>query len=73
MAGYLIAWGGPLPELPQVGGENNPVYSGPNLNFFNILSINQVDQRFHSPFIKPQGPPTPPRPGPFTGGHPPYP
>ncbi len=73
MAGMLIAWGGPLPELPQVGGENNPIYSKPNLNFFNILGINQVDRRF-PPFIKPQGPPTPPRPGPpFTGGHPPYP
>jgi hypothetical protein len=72
MAGYLIAWGGPLPELPQVGGETNNIYSSPNLDFFNILGIDQVDQRFH--YIKPQGPPTVPRPGaPMTGGHPPYP
>ena len=74
MAGQLIAWGGPLPELPQVGGETNQIYNRPNLDFLNILGINEVDQRFHSPYIKPQGPPTPPRPGPpFTGGHPPYP
>jgi hypothetical protein len=70
--GRLIAWGGPLPELPQVGGENNKVYKKPNLNFFDILGINQVDRRF-PPYVKPQGPPTVPRPGPFVGTHTPYP
>ena len=74
MAGYLVAWGGPLPELPQIGGETNPVYGLPDLHLFDVLGINQVDQRFHSPFIKPQGPPTTPKPGPVPfGGHPPYP
>jgi hypothetical protein len=75
MAGYLVAWGGPLPELPQIGGETNPMYGLPDLHLFDVLGINQVDQRFHSPFIKPEGPPAPPkpRPAPFSGGHPPYP
>ncbi len=34
MAGYLIAWGGPLPELPEIGGENNPIYKTADLHIF---------------------------------------
>ena len=75
LAGYLIAWGGPLPELPEIGGENNPIYELPDLHMLDILGITQVDQRFHSPFIKPPGAPTAPKPGtPHSGnGNPPYP
>ena len=74
-AGELIAWGGPLPELPQIGGETNSVYQGPDLHLLDVLGINQVDSRFHSPFIKPSGPPVAPKPPTpqITGGHPPYP
>lgn len=68
--GYLVAWGGPLPELPEVGAAS--VY-WPDLNFLNILGINVVDARFHLPFIKPSGPPTVPRPKMPFGGHAPYP
>jgi hypothetical protein len=73
LAGYLIAWGGPLPELPEVGTSH--IYSMPDLNILNVLDTNQVDQRFNSPFIKPTGPPAPPKPGnpDIGGGHPPYP
>jgi hypothetical protein len=69
LAGYLVAWGGPLPELTEIGGENNSVYQSPNLHFLDIQGIGLVDQRFHSPFIKPNGPPSAPKPGaPKTGG-----
>jgi len=73
MAGYLIAWGGPLPELPQVG--LNPIYGLPDLHLWDILGIGLVNGRFNSPFIKPSGPPNVPKPGPppIGGGHPPYP
>lgn len=73
MAGRLIAWGGPLPELPEVGGENNPIYQLPDLRLFDITGIGLVNQRFH--YIKPGTPPTAPKPKtPQTsGGHPPYP
>jgi hypothetical protein len=74
MAGYLIAWGGPLPELPQIGGETNSIYQMPDLHILDILGITQVDARFHSPFIKPSGPPSAPKPPtPQSGGNPPYP
>ncbi|MGA3172512.1 MAG: FecR family protein [Chthoniobacteraceae bacterium] len=73
MAGRLIAWGGPLPELPQVGGENNSIYQMPNLQVYDITSIGQVNGRFNSPFIKPPGPPGAPKPKNPNGGHPPYP
>ncbi len=76
LAGYLIAWGGPLPELPEIGGETNPIYQTPDqLHLLDILGISQVNQRFNSPFIKPSGPPTAPKPSTPTtgGGHPPYP
>jgi hypothetical protein len=75
VTGKLVAWGGGLPELPKVGGEDNKEYSGPNLNFFNVMGVAEVNQRFHvhSPFIKPQGPPTAPRPGVNANGAPPYP
>lgn len=69
MAGHLIAWGGPLPELPQVGGESNKVYNHVDLRGFDILSILQVDQRFHKPAAAPT-----PKPGPTpNSGTPPYP
>ena len=76
LAGYLIAWGGPLPELPEVGGETNPIYSMPDLHLIDVLGIGQVDRRFHAPFIKPSGPPSAPKPGApriSGGGNPPYP
>jgi len=75
MAGYLIAWGGPLPELPEIGGETNKIYAQPDVRLFDILGISQVDQRFNTlpPFIKPQGPPSAPKPNtPRVGGSPPY-
>ena len=75
-AGKLIAWGGPLPELPEVGGQSSNIYNSPNLTIFDILGINQVDARFHSPFTRPSGPPVAPKPGnppQIGGGHPPYP
>jgi len=52
--GRLVAWGGPLPELPQVGGENNKVYNHANLAIYDILSINEVDPRFNA-IIRPAG------------------
>ncbi len=73
MAGRLIAWGGPLPELPEIGGETNPVFREPDFHLWDIQSIAQVDQRF-SPFIKPSRAPVVPKPTvPHTGGNPPYP
>lgn len=74
LAGYLVAWGGPLPELPEIGGVTNPEYGLPDLSIINTPGINQVDLRFNSPFIKPTGAPTAPKPGNHMGGgHPPYP
>jgi hypothetical protein len=73
-AGYLFAWGGPLPELPEAGA--NAIYGLPDLHILDAAGINQVDGRFHSPFIKPSGPPSAPKPGTpqsSGGGHPPYP
>jgi len=70
MTGRLMGFGGPLPELPQVGGENNKVYKQPDLQGLDVTGINQVDSRF----IKPKGPPVVPKPTPpMGGGHPPYP
>lgn len=72
MAGHLVGFGGPLPELPQVGGENNKVYSQANLRYLDTTSFNQIAARF----IKPTGTVVVPKPGlPMTGGggHPPYP
>jgi len=72
LAGYLIAWGGPLPELPEVGDGNDPANGLPDLHILDIIGIGQVDGRFH--YIKPQGPPTIPKPGaPGGNGNPPYP
>jgi hypothetical protein len=72
LAGRLVAWGGPLPEIPEVG--NNSMYGLPDLHMFDILGIGQVDRRFHTPFIKPSGPPTAPKPHtPHSSGPPPYP
>ena len=72
LAGYLVAWGGPLPELTEIGGETNPLYGLPDLHWLDIIGINQVDPRFHSPFIKPPGRPTAPKPRtPQGGGTPP--
>ena len=73
MAGYLMAWGGPLPELPQIGGENNSVYSQPDLSLIDILGINEVNGRFNGGFPKPKTPPGAPKPPPHGGGNPPYP
>jgi hypothetical protein len=75
LAGYLVAWGGPLPELTEIGGENNPIYAQPDLHILNTLDINSVNQRFNSlpPFIKPPGPPSVPKPPRVIGGgRPPY-
>jgi hypothetical protein len=70
MAGHLVAFGGPLPELPQVGGENNKVYSSANLRYLDVTSFGQVDSRF----TKPPPPIVVPKMGaPMMGGHPPYP
>jgi hypothetical protein len=63
-AGHLIAFGGPLPELPQVGGETNKVYKAPDLRTTNVTGISQVDIRF----TKPQGRVTVPKPTPPTSG-----
>jgi len=54
-AGKLIAWGGPLPELPEVGGENNHVYSMPDLRKLDIIGFGQVNSRFnsHPQFVRP--------------------
>ncbi len=77
MAGQLIAWGGPLPELPEIGGETNTIYSMPDLHWLEVLGFAQVDSHFrsNSPFIKPPAPPAAPKPPtpPSGGGHPPYP
>jgi len=71
LAGHLSAFGGPLPELPQVGGENNKIYSQANLRYLDVTSFSQVDSRF----TKPTGKIVIPKPGAPTtgGGHPPYP
>jgi hypothetical protein len=70
MAGHLVAFGGALPELPQVGGENNKVYKAPDLQGTDVTGINQVNLRFN----KPSGPPVVPKPTPpMTGPNPPYP
>jgi hypothetical protein len=69
MAGHLIAFGGPLPELPEIGGESNKVYKGPDLHTTDIIGVNQVDSRF----IKPSGRPVVPKPTPPAAGAPPYP
>jgi len=74
LAGYLIAWGGPLPELPEIGGETNPIYELPDLRILDVIGVAGVDQHFHSPFTKPPGSPTAPKPKtPHSGGNPPYP
>jgi hypothetical protein len=75
LAGRLVAWGGPLPELPEAGGESSKLYGKEDTHLWDILGIDQVDQRFHSPFIRPTGPPVAPKPTipTITGGHPPYP
>ena len=74
MAGQLIAWGGPLPELPEIGGENNNIYRMPDLRIPDIVGIGIVNRRFNSPFIKPGSPPSAPKPNPpKIGGSPPYP
>jgi hypothetical protein len=71
LTGQLIAWGGPLPELPQVG--TPPIYLFPNLQWLNTLSVAQVNERFNT-YTKPSGPPSAPKPPtPMSGGHPPYP
>ncbi len=74
-AGRLVAWGGPLPELPEVG--TNSIYLVPSfLQWINTLGIVQVDSHFHSnsPFNKPPPPPTAPKPAaPRISGPPPYP
>jgi hypothetical protein len=57
MAGELIAWGGPLPELPEIGGETNPIYGLPDLHWLDILDVAQVDRRFPRPRVV-----IPPRP-----------
>ena len=59
MAGQLVAWGGPLPELPEIGGETNTIYSMPDLHWLEMLGFAQVDPHFrsNSPFIKPPAPP----------------
>ncbi len=64
MAGQLIAWGGPLPELPEIGGETNSVFGLPDLHALDVLGFAEVDSHFHSnsPFIKPPSPPTAPKP-----------
>ncbi|HEX4086959.1 MAG TPA: FecR family protein [Chthoniobacteraceae bacterium] len=75
MAGYLIAWGGPLPELPEIGGETNSIYQLPDMHQLDVISVAGVDNHFHSPFLKPQGPPKAPKPNHGAGGNnnPPYP
>ena len=73
MAGRLVAWGGPLPELPEVGGESNSIYKGADLHLFDLIGIGQVNAHFHSPFIRPSGPPGAPKPGHAPSGNPPYP
>jgi hypothetical protein len=70
MAGHLVAFGGPLPELPQIGGESNKVYKEPDLNNVNTVGINQVDFRFIRPSTRIV---IPRRPGQVGGGSPPYP
>lgn len=70
LAGHLVAFGGPLPELPQIGGENNKVYKAPDLHGTDVVGINQVDTRFTRPMARVVVPkPTPT----MSGGHPPYP
>lgn len=71
LAGYLVAWGGPLPELTEIGGETNPLYGLPDTHLLDILDLTQVDGRFH--MIRPPGQPKVPKPKPQTGGNPPYP
>lgn len=75
LAGYLVGWGGPLPELTEIGGVTNPIYNQPNLHLLDVLDINSVNQRFNSPFIRPPNRPSAPKPPtPLVGGgHPPYP
>jgi len=72
MAGRLVAWGGPLPEVPEAGGKTTAMYGLPDTHIWDILGISQVNQRYHSPFIKPTGPPTAPKP-PAAPGTTPYP
>ncbi len=73
MAGELIAWGGPLPELPEIGGETNSIYGLPDLHWLDILGVAQVDRRFHTPMRAPtpapapKPTPAPPAPAPGTG------
>jgi len=70
LAGHLVAFGGPLPELPQIGGENNKVYKQPNTRPLDITGFTLLDMRF----TRPTGQIVIPKPGiPMTGGHPPYP
>jgi hypothetical protein len=70
MAGHLIAFGGALPELPEVGGESNKVYKAPDLHAIDVTGNAQVSARF----IKPNGRVVLPKPTPQNNGnHPPYP
>jgi hypothetical protein len=52
-AGRLLAWGGPLPELPEIGGETNPLYAQPDIEWLDTLGIAQIDSHFrsNSPFL----------------------
>jgi hypothetical protein len=70
LAGHLIAFGGPLPELPQIGGESNKVYKEPDLNNVNTVGFALVDHRFTRPTTRIV---IPKRPGFSGGGTPPYP
>ena len=74
LAGYLVAWGGPLPELTEIGGENNPLFGLPDTHLLDLLDITQVNPRFHFQFTRPEGQPTVPKPNnTTTGGVPPPP
>jgi hypothetical protein len=69
LTGHLVAFGGPLPEVPEVGGGGKNVLKSPDLHGTDVTGINQVDLRFN----RPQGRPTVPKPTPTTSGSPPYP
>jgi hypothetical protein len=70
MAGHLIAFGGPLPELPEVGGESNKVYKAPDLHGLEVTDVSQTSARF----VRPKGTVIVPKPTPQNNGnHPPYP
>jgi len=69
-AGQLIAWGGPLPELTEVGA--NKIYGLPDLHLFDTLGFGLVDARFHF-IVKPPRRPNAPKPSPQSSGPSPYP